>query len=182
MGQYYKAVSLDTKQFVLPFGAKLMEHSWIGNSYMLHVQQLLAPGNPWHKTKIVWTGDYSDKELFTGDPERNLYDLASDEFTNLSNTPVIDGPQTTYIVNHSKNVYIDLSEVPSVKVLHNDREEEGWEIHPLSILTSSGNGRGGGDYRDDDDENVGSWAGDVISTEYVKPVGMSKYESFFIED
>ena len=182
MGQYYKAVSLDTKQFVPPFGAKLMEHSWIGNSFMLYVQQLLAPGNSWHKTKIVWTGDYSDKELFTGDPERNLYDLAADEFTDLSNTPVIDGPQTKYIVNHSKNVYIDLSEVPSVKVLHNDEEESGWRIHPLPVLTSSGNGRGGGDYRGYEDANVGSWAGDVISSEYEEPVGMEKYTEFFIED
>ena len=177
MGQYYKAVSLDTKQFISPFGAKLMEHSWIDNSYMINVQQLLAPGNPWHKTRIVWTGDYSDKELFTGDPERNLYDLAADEFTDLSNTPVIDGPQTRYIVNHSKNVYIDMEEVPSLTNVHSS-----WKIHPLSILTSSGNGRGGGDYRDDDDTNVGSWAGDVISSEYEAPVGMDKFAAFFIED
>ena len=182
MGQYYIAVSIDTKQCVHPFGAKLMEHSWVGNSHMVHVQQLLAPGNPWHKTKIVWTGDYSDRELFTGDPERNLYDLATDEFTDLSDTPVVDGPQTMYIVNHSKNVYIDLSEVPGVTVLHNDEEESGWSIHPLSILTSSGNGRGGGDYGDDDDTNVGSWAGDVISSEYDEPVGMDKFTAFFIED
>jgi hypothetical protein len=182
MGQYYKAVSLDTKQFVSPFGAKLMEHSWINQSYMLYVQQLLAPGNPWHKTSIVWTGDYSDKGLFTEDPERNLYDLAADEFTNLSDTPITDGPQTRYIVNHSKNVYIDLSEVPCITILHNDLEERKWKIHPLSILTSSGNGRGGGDYRDDDDTNVGSWAGDVISSEYEAPVGMDKFTAFFIED
>lgn len=176
MGQYYKAVSLDTKQFVPPFGAKLMEHSWIDNSFMLYVQQLLAPGNPWHKTKIVWTGDYSDRELFTGDPERNLYDLAADEFTDLSNTPVIDGPQTKYIVNHTKNMYIDLSEVPDIV------STSGWKIHPLSILTSSGNGRGGGDYRDDNDTNVGSWAGDVISSEYEEPIGMEKFTAFFTED
>lgn len=149
---------------------------------MLQVQQLLSPGNPWHKTKIVWTGDYSDKELFTGDPERNLYDVASDEFTDISNQPTVDGPQTRYIVNHTKNVYIDLSEVPGVTVLHNDEEESGRKIHPLSILTSSGNGRGGGDYRDDEDENVGSWAGDVISSEYEAPEGMEKFTAFFVKD
>lgn len=176
MGQYYKAVSLDTKEFVPPFGAKLMEHSWINNPFLVKVEQLLSPGNPWHKTRIVWTGDYSDKELFTGDPERNLYDLAADEFTDLSNTPVIDGLQTKYIVNHTKNLYIDLGEVPDIE------EEAGWKIHPLSILTSSGNGRGGGDYKDDDDTNVGSWAGDVISCEYETPVGMEKYTAFFVKD
>ena len=154
-----------------------MEHSWVGNSYMNYVEQLLSPGNPWHQTRIVWTGDYSDKELFTGDPERNLYDLAADEFTDLSNTPVIDGPQTKYIVNHSKNVYIDMEEVPSLPNV-----DSSWKIHPLSILTSSGNGRGGGDYRDDNDTNVGSWAGDIISSEYEAPVGMDKFTAFFTED
>lgn len=182
MGQYYIAASIDAKQCVHPFGAKLMEHSWVGNSFMLHVQQLLAPGNPWHKTRIVWTGDYSDKELFTGDPERNLYDLASDEFTDISNQPTVDGPQTRYIVNHSKNMYIDLSEVPDSVDEHEQGFKEAWKIHPLSVLTSSGNGRGGGDYRDDYDTNVGSWAGDVISSEYEEPVGMEKYTAFFVKD
>jgi hypothetical protein len=178
MGQYYKAVSLDTKQFVSPFGAKLMEHSWLNSSSLLQVEQLLSPGNPWHKTKIVWTGDYADKELFTGDPERNLYDLAADEFLNLTEAPTTDGPRPLYIVNHTKNIYIKMSEVPDIR----GKDNKGWKIHPLSILTSSGNGRGGGDYRDDDDTNVGSWAGDVISSEYEAPVGMEKFTAFFIED
>jgi len=176
MGQYYKIVSIDNKQVVSPFGAKLMEHSWLKNPFLLQVQGLLSPGNPWHKTRIVWTGDYSDKGLFTGDPERNLYDLASDEFTDVSGNPSVDGPETRYIVNHTKNTYVDLSEVPDVT------SAGGWKIHPLSLLTSSGNGRGGGDYRDDDDTNVGSWAGDVISSEYEEPVGMEKFTAFFTED
>lgn len=176
MGQYYKAVSLDSKQFISPFGAKLMEHSWMENSYMLQVEQLLSPGNAWHKTRLVWTGDYSDKELFTGDPERNLYDMAADYFLNITETPIADGPRPLYIVNHTKNLYIVISEVPDVK------DGNGWKIHPLSILTSSGNGRGGGDYREDDDDNVGSWAGDVISCEYDNPTNMDEYTEFFIED
>jgi hypothetical protein len=176
MGQYYKAVSLDAKQFVSPFGAKLMEHSWIGNSYMMHVEQLLSPGNAWHKTQLVWAGDYGDKLLFTDDPDRNLYDLAFDDFTNVSEG-AIDGPEIRYIVNHSKNVYIDMEEVPNIPHV-----DSSWKIHPLSILTSSGNGRGGGDYRDDDDTNVGSWARDIISTEFVEPEGMEKYTEFFTQD
>jgi hypothetical protein len=70
-----------------------------------------------------------------------------------------------------------MEEVPSLTNVHSS-----WKIHPLSILTSSGNGRGGGDYRNDDDTNVGSWAGDVISSEYEVPVGMDKFTAFFIED
>jgi hypothetical protein len=182
MGQYYIAASIDTKKCVHPFGAKLMEHSWINNDHMLQVQQLLSPGNPWHKTRIVWTGDYSDTGLFTEDPERNLYDLASDEFENISNQPTVDGPQTRYIVNHTKNMYLDLLEVPDSGNKQDVDWQKGWKIHPLSILTSSGNGRGGGDYRDYDDENVGSWAGDVISCEYEAPVGMEKFTAFFTKD
>jgi len=181
MGQYYIAASIDKKQCVHPFGAKLMEHSWIGNAFMNKIQQLLSPGNPWYKTRIVWTGDYSDIGLFTEDPERNLYDLASDEFENLTESTTVDGPDTVYIVNHTKNMYIDLSKVSSVEAGDEDWNK-GWKIHPLSILTSSGNGRGGGDYKDDDDENVGSWAGDVISCEYEEPVGMEEFTQFFTKD
>jgi hypothetical protein len=45
--------------------------------------------------------------------------------------------------------------------------EDAWIISPLTLLLSSGNGRGGGDYYTDDsrgyDHLVGSWAGDSIS-------------------
>ena len=48
-----------------------------------------------------------------------------------------------------------------------EQSGETWEyyIHPLPLLTSEGNGRGGGDYHTSDEylENmVGSWARDVI--------------------
>ena len=178
MGQYYRGVSLDTKQYVSPFGAKLMEHSWVNNHTLIRVGQRLAPGNPWHKTRIVWTGDYSDRELFTEDPERNLYDLAGDEFLNITDSSATDGPRPNYFVNHTKNMYFDLRDVPDIS----GEDSKGWKIHPLSVLTSSGNGRGGGDYNDTNDENVGSWAGDVISSEYEEPVGMEKFEAFFMTD
>jgi hypothetical protein len=39
-------------------------------------------------------------------------------------------------------------------------------LHPLPLLTAEGNGRGGGDFRGDDPQNlVGSWARDLISVE-----------------
>ena len=60
MGQYFKPVSLDAKEKVVPFGLKLMEHSWLSNNTMKGVERLLSPGNKWHKTRIVWSGDYMD--------------------------------------------------------------------------------------------------------------------------
>lgn len=173
MGQYFKAVSLDAKEKFVPFGLKLMEHSWINNSTMKAVERLLSPGNKWHKTRIVWAGDYMDNGLFI-EEDRTLYSEASEFWPDASSD--LDGPDVIYAVNHTKNMYIDLREVPDVE------DEEGLKIHPLSVLTSSGNGRGSGDYKDYEDENVGSWAGDVISTEYEEPMGMEKYTAFFIKD
>lgn len=182
MGQYYTAVSLDAKEALHPFGAKLMEHSWLENSHMKQVERLLSPGNPWHKTRIVWAGDYMDEGIFLEekdlkDEEGNINGLYSIASKYPLSTPS-DGPDTRYILNHTKNIYIDKNDIPDVPGEGN----EGWKIHPLSILTSSGNGRGGGDYRDEDDENVGSWAGDVISTEFEEPVGMEKFTAFFVKD
>jgi hypothetical protein len=108
--------------------------------------------------------------------EGTLYSYVYDNYTSPSDSGG-DGPDVRYIVNHSKKIYIDMEEVPSLPNV-----DSSWKIHPLSILTSSGNGRGGGDYKDDDDTNVGSWAGDVISTEFVEPIDMEKYTEFFTED
>lgn len=54
-----------------------------------------------------------------------------------------------------------------------DPEDEFWCVNPLPVLTACGNGRGGGDYRDDDDINVGSWAFDLI--EYSLLTSLNEY-------
>ena len=70
-----------------------------------------------------------------------------------------------YLVNHTKQVCLDLKkERGNGEKWGNSKKEI--IIHPLSLLTCSGNGRGGGDYRGNKGELVGSWAGDVISLEY----------------
>jgi hypothetical protein len=176
MGQYYKVVSLDAEQYISPFGAKLVEHFWVDNTYMKQVERLLSPGGSWHKTRLVWAGDYADEALFVpeGFEKETLYSYAYNNYT-LPPDGKEDGPDIRYVVNHSKNLYIDMEDIPNLE------EEEDFKIHPLPILTSSGNGRGSGDYRDDDDTNIGSWAGDVISTEFIEPEHMEKYTEFFTE-
>jgi hypothetical protein len=66
MGQYYRAVSINRKQAVSPYdydnGAKLMEHSFLTNSYLNVVMMLLSAGGAWHKTRLVWAGDYSEQK------------------------------------------------------------------------------------------------------------------------
>jgi hypothetical protein len=83
MGQYYKAVNLDKKQFVRPHacnnGAKLMEFGLSGMGMMSCLAILLADGNgrgggdlysenpiigSWAGDRIVITGDYADDGKF----------------------------------------------------------------------------------------------------------------------
>jgi hypothetical protein len=192
MGQYYKAVCLDKRQYLESWdtesGSKLMEHSWLKNLFVDKACMLLSPGNSWHKTKIVWAGDYGDEGLFIDDPDEvligqdgsnlaekaievSLYCLATHNFKkpSMENT---DGPDIVVIVNHTKNEYVNFNNIPI--------PEDGWIVHPLPILTSSGCFRGGGDYQDETNEYVGTWAGDVISSDYVIPEGMTEIFPNFI--
>jgi hypothetical protein len=68
MGQYYKAIILSeageveyqTSPRDFNSGAKLMEHSWLGNEFVEAVETLLAQEAP---RRVVWAGDYADAEL-----------------------------------------------------------------------------------------------------------------------
>ena len=70
-----------------------------------------------------------------------------------------------FLVNHTRKVCLDLSKEEK------HTYDKNWKvaIHPLPLLTCSGNGRGGGDYRGNQIELLGTWAGDVISMEH-KPM------------
>ena len=186
MGQYFMPVSLTSdKQNVKSYvyshhitsrykaydgrmvtsgqGLKLMEHSYLKNKMMLCVEALLIEGGEWHKTPIVWAGDYSDHVR----NEMNYSDMcdSTDEGEHVAR-------EFRFIVNHTKKQFVDKKKVPNV---------DGWQIHPLSLLTSSGNGRGGGDFRGDNDF-VGTWAADVISVEKEIPADFKEIVPNFKED
>jgi hypothetical protein len=78
-----------------------------------------------------------------------------------------------FIVNHTKKEFVDKAKVPSI---------DGWQIHPLSLLTAQGNGRGGGDFRNDKNKFVGRWATDIISVEKEVPKGYKEIKPNFVED
>lgn len=145
MGQYYKAVT--GQDFVSPWsynnGAKLMEHSWVGNNYVNAVASLISikghKRGEWYGKPIVWAGDYADPESCC---QHNLYDLADNVFYPSESKGL------RYLKNLDTNEYIDLNKVP---------DRDGWRIHPLPLMTCEGNGRGGGDYRGES-HLVGSWA------------------------
>ena len=173
MGQYYKPIILAEKEgedekilswvysHELGSGLKLMEHSWRKNPFVQAFETLIAD-NP---QRVVWAGDYADnepnrKEIHEGKEylqvEANLYDLCEDD-TKVS--PKARRKEYRYIINHSQNAFVDKRKGIDV---------DGWQIHPLPLLTCEGNGRGGGDFRGTS-SLVGIWARDYISVSDTKP-------------
>jgi hypothetical protein len=183
MGQYYQPVILapksKTKKNIVKahmyshdygIGSKLMEHSWLGNNFVRTFETLLMPNSPYHKSRVVWAGDYADGEPqfnIIGDDgkvkETNLYDLC-DNNNKITPNEVLytenrENPYR-YVVNHTKKLFVDKWKIEDT--------DDNWGIHPLPLLTCEGNGRGGGDFRGEGDL-IGSWARDVISVEFEKP-------------
>lgn len=195
MGQYYTPIILkEDKKTPIGFayshdfgsGLKLMEHSWMKNHFVGFIESLLKSGMPFHKSSIVWAGDYADEEPFESIPKEviamlvvqgydlvglqkdgaNLQSIAEHSAPKLRpNTHKIEdfkihkASETRYLVNHDKKQFVDKTKVPT--------NGDGWKIHPLPLLTCEGNGRGGGDFRGESDL-VGSWARDTISIESKK--------------
>lgn len=166
MGQYYtptilkknwklskNPVRFAIKTWDFENGLKLMEHSYIGNSVMKTMEHLLA--NDYKGYNVVWCGDYAD-EVSTNLVNIDLYSYSCDFFESkeykekLATIPK-DIPYYRYLVNYTKKEYCTLPEF----------KPNTWVMHPLSLLTASGNGRGGGDYPFED-ERIGRWAFDRI--------------------
>lgn len=172
MGQYYKPVNVEKKEFVYSHvydaGLKLMEHSYIGNHFVEAVEQLLMPTGAWHKASIVWAGDYADHEAGA---EENLYTLAETELKPESKPRPLE---FHYLVNYTKREVVDLN------TIEKDEDEYGFRIHPLPLLTCEGNGRGGGDFHGQD-ARIGTWARDSIGIEEGIPEGFSLINGQFKE-
>lgn len=108
MGQYYKIVDLDKRQYLHPHmfgdGLKLLEFGDSSSGAMLGLAVLLASGNglgggdlhsdapivgSWAGDRIVIAGDYGDKGLYVDDPEKNLYDVAEEEYEDVSEEVIV---------------------------------------------------------------------------------------------
>ena len=181
MGQYYKPVILGEKteenhetvkawmySHEYDNGLKLMEHSYQGNNFVSTFEKQLSRKGDYHKSRVVWSGDYADNEpdlkiIYEGkEYDANLYSLCNCE--NEIKPKVSKTDTYPYILNHTKKLFVDKNKVPEIK------DWEGAKIHPLPLLTCEGNGRGGGDFRGDEKGIVGSWARDVISVEKTNPL------------
>ena len=64
------------------------------------------------------------------------------------------------------------------------KDKDGWILHPLSLLTAVGNGRGGGDYPENrvDYYMVGAWAGNTLEITDKVPDGYELEDVRFSED
>jgi hypothetical protein len=162
MGQYYHPIVLNADGKIIIWmdahqygnGLKLTEHSYIGNMFVSAFEFALSPKGEYHKTRVVWAGDYADPEP---GQEENLHQRCNEY--NLIYPGIKNTTEYRFVVNHSKKQFVDKSKIPT---------RDGLTLHPLPLLTCEGNGRGGGDYRDDC-PIVGSWARDIISVEKEVP-------------
>ena len=186
MGQYYRPVVLkeDYKNENFPCilsltswdmgnGAKLTEHSYVGNNFVEAFAQIIHKNNTkgYADKRVVWCGDYGEHIN-----DNSIYHLAkycdASEFYIEKYT---DGVQRSYqyIVNTDKGQY--------VKVVQPSSENE-LVIHPLPLLTAYGNGQGGGDYYGSNMDKVGIWAFDHVYVADEVPDGYAELVVDFKED
>jgi hypothetical protein len=173
MGQYYRAIIIDKDGKILGWicprkiscssgGAELLEHSYLGSRFVSAFEFTLSPQGSFHKSRVVWAGDYADCEV---GHDSNLYSQCPDHLHIAA-----QGEDTSvyrFIVNHTKRHYVDKNKVKVFVNCYGDI------VHPLPLLTAEGNGRGGGDFRGES-PLIGLWARDVISIEESTPDGFEE--------
>lgn len=174
MGQYYSPLIKRENEYTaydLNSGLKLTEHSWLYNSDVNAIAEMLYK-NP---AQLAWVGDYADET----EEEKAVHQHAWGEDASLQKLPEGDGHfmEGKFLVNHDKKEYIDIEHYTE-KSMYDD-----WCPHPLSLMTAMGNGRGGGDYRSPvNADMIGSWAMDTISVEDEAPVGFKELDVWFSEE
>ena len=160
MGQYYtpiikniegKVKTFDSRQY--NNGLKLMEHSYMGNNFVAAVlNELEIPHQVWWLGDYAIFGDFKNKEFALYSKERKRYQCSK----TLRVQPTFENQEWVYnnffLVNLIKREYIQLASYDS----------QSWQICPFPLLTSVGNGKGGGDYYGINQDKVGIWAGDTI--------------------
>ena len=189
MGQYYtpiferegklSALKCDLLHDLL--GAKLMEHSYFENELICAVANLIYK----KPTKLVWLGDYGNDDIKNRFPDSPLDKIECNlDKTNSENVMKLyaeqDYPETItfnfvnkWFVNHDAKVAINFNDYLTLCQQHMPKEDYGWEISPISLLTAAGCGNGGGDYGSScvNFDLVGEWTYCTVSIEDELPEG-----------
>ena len=180
MGQYYRPV-LEIAGVVTIYGryldkrwiiSKLMEHSYIGNYMMNTVSKDLFE----RKGRLLWCGDYAeDNEIeITGLTVKSIWQVNGD-FMKKTKFRV----NNLYLCNHDTKEYINMKKY--ITLIEADYDDH-LIVHPLSLLTAVGNGRGGGDYYGINKDYVGLWVWNLISFEKEKPLDYKEFDIEFKEE
>lgn len=208
MGQYYKIINLDKKEYLSSWnyncGAKLMEFSYIGNDLTSNdfagaLISLIE--SSWKNDRIIVVGDYFNMEFVREETPKmvdffsSLYnELGLDEespfynccerkdFKELKN--IKSKKAKRYLVNNKTMQYVDLKNLPVEWTYEKDDLTSGYtSIFPLTLLIAVGNGLGLGDYGTINKNLVGYWCN---SSEFIEfsskiPKGFEKFSPNFTE-
>lgn len=183
-------------------GLKLTEHSWMANSLVNGVAQRIYN----RRGRLAWVGDYTrdidkfEDNVFGSDnvqcpvPTKFLYNC-SDRAGNLKeyNGYRIQRPKIVYdekkfnlnhkfYINFTRKEYIDIDEYVTRSTMKDDME--GWCQNPVSLMTATSNGLGGGDYDTEaiGAEYVGRWAYDEVMISDKEPKDFTKLNVTFNEN
>lgn len=190
-GQYYRPVLMKNGRTTV-FNryinkeyrcAKLTEHSWWYNPVCNYVAKQLYC----ERGRLAWVGDYVKnselKELGMNKNMKQVWDSKGTGIT-LDEERFTFSLSNKFLCNHNKKLYVNLNEYRKISNSSKSYCGKDWVLHPLSILTAVGNGRGGGDYSGDHYpclDLVGTWAWDLISIEDKAPEGYEKLDLCFME-
>jgi hypothetical protein len=178
MGQYYAIMISDEKKgerVFYPDMLKLMEHAYTDDRIAQAVTYELK--NP---VCVAWVGDYADdatdNPVLLGYWKTAWKDGKKDEPEGYDTFE-----DKKFVVNYDKRQYMDISEYMS------KCKDKKWNctIFPVAILTSVGNGLGGGDFYPDQistKELIGAWAGDLLQITDEVPEGFKKISPVFREN
>lgn len=204
MGQYYKLVNFDKREFVEPWpldcGAKLMEWSYCRAGMACALMNLIA--GSWKGDRVYVVGDYADleysdenwfaeyKEMADELGTDNVYGYATENFKDITEEVDAEFHDWKKIYNHRKKQFIDLSKCPVEWVWWDDEAKKPVlsNVAPLGLLLAMGNDRGGGDYHRNNGENfnlVGSWCSSTryieVSNDECTPAGYEEFAPDFTE-
>lgn len=203
MGRYYKLINIDKREFVEPWpldcGAKLMEWSYCRAGMACALMNLMA--TRWKGDRVYVVGDYADLdnpaeiwyEKYREAADElgcdNLYGYATENFKDISSEVDSEYHGWKRIYNDRTRQFIDLSKCPIEWIWWDDETKEPVisSIAPLGLLLAMGNGRGGGDYRNSENEKlVGRWCASARNIEVTNdenvPHGYKEFMPNFTEN
>lgn len=211
MGQYYKVVNVDKKEYMYSDGGiKLMEWSYNRNPLTLNLMKKLA--NEWKGDRVFVVGDYAlskdridndskvkdydydllekiEKELDIFDKEDDGYPITLYHYADKCYEEIklekIEDEEYKYIYNHTRKEFIDLEHCPLAWLYKDKNKFIQVKVSPISLLLALGNGMGGGDYWGNNENLVGKYINEVQDIEVTKEPLNLDYTEFrpeFYED